>query len=78
MSKIYIGTKVLLGEPEEKDGQEGYKVIYPNPGGTPYVSWCPKEIFKDCYRELTGYEEDMLYDVYKNNSLGYTPDERFL
>ncbi len=41
----YIGTKKLQAEPMEKDGLEGYKVIYPDG----YESWSPKEIFENTY-----------------------------
>ena len=46
--KNYIGVKIIKAEPEEKDGQEGYKVKYPDG----YESWSPKDTFEKAYREL--------------------------
>lgn len=47
--KAYIGCKVIHAEPQEKMGQDGYMVVYP--GG--YVSWSPKDVFEQAYREVT-------------------------
>ena len=57
--KSYIGTKVILAEPEEKDGQEGYKVVYPDG----YASWSPKDVFETAYREITDSEFDLIIDA---------------
>lgn len=46
--KKYIGTKIIEAEPQVKDGVDGYKVKY-NDG---YVSWSPKDVFDDAYREI--------------------------
>ncbi len=54
--KLYIGAKIIKAEPAKatkdygthKAGEEGYKVIYPDN----YVSWSPKEIFENAYREV--------------------------
>lgn len=46
--KNYIGAKIVKAEPQEKDGQPGYKVKYPDG----YVSWSPKDVFERAYREL--------------------------
>lgn len=46
--KNYIGVKIIKAEPEKKDGQEGYKVKYPDG----YESWSPKATFEKAYREL--------------------------
>lgn len=46
--KNYIGVKVIKAEPQERDGEQGYKVVYPDG----YVSWCPKGSFEDSYREF--------------------------
>lgn len=53
--KTYIGTKIIKAEredrPDESPSQvEGYKVIYPDG----YVSWSPKDIFEEAYREASG------------------------
>lgn len=42
----YYGIKLISAELQEKDGQEGYKVVYE--GG--YESWSPKEVFEKAYR----------------------------
>jgi hypothetical protein len=61
--KTYIGTKVIKAEPmtvqeyNEKvrllkysgDDQNGYKVVYEDG----YVSWSPKVVFEDAYRETS-------------------------
>lgn len=47
--KSYIGAKLVKAEPQEKDGKEGYKVVYPDG----YVSWSPKDVFEDAYREIS-------------------------
>lgn len=44
----YIGVKIVKAEPQEKEGQPGYKVKYPDG----YVSWSPKETFEKSYRKL--------------------------
>ncbi len=64
--KQYIGTKIIKGEPmnlgayNEKRGwtipenedpnREGYLVEYPDG----YISWSPKEVFEEAYRESEG------------------------
>lgn len=48
--KTYIGTKIIQAEPAEKDGKDGYKVVYPDG----YESWSPKDVFEEAYREVTG------------------------
>jgi hypothetical protein len=53
--KTYIGSKIIQGEPEEKDGKPGYKVKYP--GG--YTSWSPKAVFEEAYRPLNDGEAQM-------------------
>ena len=51
--KLYIGAKIITGEPQEKDGKPGYKVTYPDD----YVSWSPKDVFENAYREVTNGEK---------------------
>lgn len=46
--KNYIGVKIVKAEPQEKNGVPGYKVKYPDG----YVSWSPKDVFEEAYREL--------------------------
>ena len=50
--KAYIGCKVIHAEPQEKMGQEGYVVVYPNG----YVSWSPKVVFEEAYRVISSEE----------------------
>lgn len=50
----YIGVKLIKAEPELKDGVEGYKVVYPQPDGSEYISWSPKDVFEEAYREVNG------------------------
>lgn len=62
MSKTYIGVKVIEAWPEMRaprtaadnpDGKLGYGVRYLPDG---YVSWSPKAVFEEAYREVS--EED--------------------
>jgi hypothetical protein len=41
----YIGVKQVQATPQDKDGQPGYKVVYPDG----YVSWSPKAVFEASY-----------------------------
>lgn len=61
--KTYIGCKIIQAEPMDEctflksKGQDvanretrpGYCVIYPDG----YISWSPKEVFEEAYREIT-------------------------
>ena len=59
--KAYIGCKVILAQPEDRDrgedgsGGPGYEVTYPDG----YVSWSPKDVFENAYREVTTLERDL-------------------
>lgn len=53
----YIGAKIILAEPQEKEGKEGYRVVYPDN----YVSWSPKSVFEQAYRKISLEEKDMIY-----------------
>ena len=55
MSELYVGTKIVEAEPQEKNGLQGYKVTYKDG----YVSWSPKEAFDEAYKKL----RDMLPDT---------------
>ena len=46
--KEYIGVKLVEAESEQRDGQEGYKVVYKDG----YVSWSPKEVFEEAYKPI--------------------------
>jgi len=48
--KEYIGTKVIKAERMQKDGEDGYKVIYHNPNNTTYESWSPLDVFEEAYK----------------------------
>lgn len=41
----YIGVKHVEAYPEEKDGKQGYAVIYPDG----YKRWSPKDVFESAY-----------------------------
>ena len=41
----YIGVKHVEAYPEEKDGKQGYVVIYPDGD----KSWSPKDVFESAY-----------------------------
>ena len=52
--KQFIGTKLIKAEPLDKDGSQGYKVVYPQPDGSTYESWSPKDVFEESYRVTSG------------------------
>jgi len=74
--KVYIGTKIIKAEPmdmatfsntvrtigslveidAEGKGKPGYKVVYADG----YVSWSPKAVFEQAYREVSPEESKML------------------
>lgn len=54
--QAYIGAKIINAEPQEKDGQPGYKVVYPDN----YVSWSPKAVFEEAYRPVSSGERDLI------------------
>jgi hypothetical protein len=45
--KEYIGIKRIKAEPEQREGVDGYKVVYEDG----YESWSPKEVFEKAYHE---------------------------
>lgn len=47
--KNYIGAKAVQAEEQEKDGIEGYRVIYPDN----YISWSPKDVFEKAYIQVS-------------------------
>jgi hypothetical protein len=73
----YIGTKLIEAEPAfkvdskivtelplstgDKAAQQGYKVKYPDD----YVSWSPKDVFKEAYRKNGNLSFDMALDMLK-------------
>lgn len=52
----YIGCKVIVAAPEEKDGKPGYRVVYPDG----YVSWSPKATFEAAYRAVSADEAALI------------------
>ena len=54
--QAYIGCKVIQAEPQQKDGQDGYKVVYPDG----YVSWSPKAVFEEAYRPVSAGEAQLI------------------
>lgn len=48
--KRYIGTKIIHAEPEQRNGEPGYKVVYPDG----YASWSPAAAFDEAYRQADG------------------------
>jgi hypothetical protein len=54
--KAYIGAKIILAEPEEKDGKAGYAVMYPDG----YYSWSPKAVFEEAYRLVSDREASLI------------------
>lgn len=55
--KTYIGVKLIEAEPEERDGQRGYRVRYRDG----YESWCPEHAFP--YRQLAECERKMVEEA---------------
>lgn len=47
--KAYIGTKIIQAEPQTRDGQPGYRVVYPDG----YESWSPAVTFDEAYRPVS-------------------------
>ena len=45
MTQYYIGVKQIMAWPQQKDGQDGYAVKYPDG----YISWSPKATFEAAY-----------------------------
>ena len=54
-TKLYIGAKLIRAFPENKDGKDGYHVIYPDG----YNSWSPKNVFEEAYRLVSSGEKDL-------------------
>lgn len=44
----YVGTKIVEGARQDKDGSDGYAVRYPDG----YLSWSPKDVFEQAYLPL--------------------------
>lgn len=57
--KAYIGAKVIMAEPYDKDGRPGYRVQYADG----YVSWSPKAVFEEAYRPVSDGERELVEDT---------------
>lgn len=55
----YIGVKQVAAEPQERDGQPGYKVVYSDG----YTSWSPKETFEAAYFPIAAPDRISEQDV---------------
>ncbi len=80
--KLYIGSKLILGIPmdeltflkvfkgrdEKHETRAGYKVTYPDG----YVSWSPKDVFENAYREVTQDEKDFMFPKGESEEQGNT------
>ena len=68
--KLYIGSKLIRGTPmdecsflaqekgqdvSDRENRHGYRVTYPDG----YVSWSPKAVFENAYREVTEGEREL-------------------
>lgn len=62
MTQNYIGTKQIVAWEQDKDGEPGYAVKYPDG----YVSWSPKATFESAYlaqgHDATRVPEQMVDD----------------
>ncbi len=54
--KAYLGAKIILAKPATKDDLVGYEVVYPDG----YVSWSPKGVFEEAYREVNHGEDHIV------------------
>ena len=72
--KSYIGAKIIKARPMTKDdftrmkggtpdpneeNAEGYLVEYPDS----YLSWSPKNVFEEAYREISRGEKDLIWPM---------------
>jgi hypothetical protein len=64
--KQYIGTKIISAEPCEKDGKDGYTVVYKDG----YTSWSPKEAFEEAYIEIESIPKRLTIDDIKSKIAG--------
>lgn len=68
--QTYLGVKRVEAYPEERDGNPGYAVIYPDG----YKSWSPKAVFEAAYfpiekaNILTQNDIDRMTDYPRQNS----------
>lgn len=56
--KNYITLKKVQAEKQERDGQAGYKIVYPDG----YESWCPADVFEET---AVAIPEEAVNEVHK-------------
>lgn len=56
--KNYITVKKVKAEKQERDGQAGYKILYPDG----YESWCPADVFEET---AVAIPEDVVDDIHE-------------
>lgn len=57
--KNYVTLKKVQAEKQERDGQAGYKIVYPDG----YESWCPADVFEETAVVIP---EDIVNEVHKD------------
>ncbi len=46
--------------PPYDDCTPGYVVVYPNPDGSKYYAWSPKDVFERAYRRIYTDEKELI------------------
>ena len=55
-ANYYLSCKLIKAVPKKNDKEEdGYQIFYPDG----YVSWCPKSVFEDSYRDVTEFADSL-------------------
>lgn len=56
-ANYYLSCKLIKAVPKKNEKEEdGYQIFYPDG----YVSWCPKSVFEDSYRDVTEFADSLL------------------
>lgn len=56
-ANYYLSCKLIKAVPKKNNKEEdGYQIFYPDG----YVSWCPKSVFEDSYRDVTEFADSLL------------------
>lgn len=74
MSKYYIGVKVIFAWPEEKNGNPGYHVRYPDG----YESWSPAGEFEKAYFPIGDSDTNTVTENMVNRFIGWNCQSRNL
>lgn len=84
LEKKYLGVKIIKAEPMDErafaltvkkegyanpESREGYKVTYENG----YVSWSPKAVFEEAYREIDGLTFGLAIEAMKKGFKVHLP-----